>query len=380
MNRQRLESIAFPVAAALAGLLVAALLSALVGENPLRVVAILARSSFGTTFGFGYTLYYATPLLLTGLAVALPYRAGLFNIGGEGQLLLGSLAAAAAGISLASLPAALAVPVGVLAAAAAGGAWGLLAAWFKARRGSHEVIVTILLNIVAAALVNWAILHLLKDPATQVPETKPVGDGFRLGLRLVPGTPANATLLIGVAAAVAMHWVLHRTVAGYSIRAIGQNRDAARAAGISETAIILGTMTVAGALAGLVGVNEVMGQAFRLKDGFSPGYGYMGIAVALLGRGEPLGIVPAAIFFGALHRGSADLDLDTQNVSRDLALVMQAVIILLVAVEAVLRPRRRRGADRAESAASPGSAVHSGPPVSSGSAVSSRSAAPEEGA
>jgi simple sugar transport system permease protein len=339
--RKLLTALAWPVGAALAGLVVAALLAGLAGEDPIRVLGILARSAFGSSFGFGYTLYYATPLIFAGLAVALPYRAGLFNIGAEGQLLVGSAAVAAVGIGFASLPGVAAIPLGIAAGAVAGAAWGLLAGWMRARRGAHEVIVTILLNIVAGALVNWIILALLKDPSSQAAESLPIGDGFRIESRLVEGTPANWTFLLGIALAVLAHYLLVRTVFGFDIRATGQNPSAARAQGISEARVLMIVMALAGALAGLVGVNEVMGQAWRLKDGFSPGYGYTGIAVALLARGRPLGVIPAALFFGALHRGAADLDIDTENVSRDLALVMQAIVILVVAVEAG-RLRRTR--------------------------------------
>jgi simple sugar transport system permease protein len=339
-----LVALAWPVGAAVAGLALAALLAGLAGDDPIAVLGILARSAFGSSFGFGYTLYYATPLLFAGLAVALPYRAGLFNIGAEGQLLAGAAAVAAVGIAFASLPAWAAIPLGIGAAAAAGAAWGLLAGWMRARRGAHEVIVTILLNIVAGALVNWIILALLKDPASQAAETLAIGPGFRIESRLVAGTPANWTLLLGIALAILAHLLLNRTVFGFEIRATGLNPAAARVQGIREARVLMIVMALAGALAGLVGVNEVMGQAWRLKDGFSPGYGYTGIAVALLARGRPLGVIPAALFFGALHRGAAELDIDAKNVSRDLALVMQAIVILVVAIEAGRLSLRSRAA------------------------------------
>lgn len=343
--RPWIRSLAWPLIAVLTGFSAAALLAGLAGENPLTVLSILARSAFGSTFGLGYTIYYATPLLLAGLAVALPYRAGLFNIGAEGQLLIGSaaVAAVATATSFVNLPALAAVPLGMLAAALAGSAWGLLAGWLRARRGAHEVIVTILLNIIAAALVNWIILALLKDPISQVAESRPIGEGFRLTGRLVAGTPANVMFLVGVGLAVLGQFLLSRTVLGFEIRATGLGSEAARAQGIPEARVLMITMALAGALAGLVGVNEVMGQAWRLKDGFSPGYGYTGIAVALLGRGHPLGVIPAALFFGALHKGAADLDIDTAHVSRDLAQVMQAVVILVVAVEAGLSRWKGKG-------------------------------------
>lgn len=340
--RRAARGLAFPLLAALVGLLAAVGLAALAGESPWRVLAVLGRSAFGSSFGLGYTLYYATPLLLTGLAVALPYRAGLFNIGAEGQLLMGAAAVAAVGVLWPGLPAPVAVPLGFAAALAGGALWGFLPGYFRARHGSHEVIVTILLNIVAASLVNWIIIYPLKDVTSMVPQTAAIGEGFRLGWRYLAGTPANVSLFVALLLAPCLAFALRRTAAGFELRAVGANPDAARAAGISEARVTILSMTVGGAIAGLVGVNEVMGQAFRLKDGFSPGYGFIGIAVALLGRGNPLGVVLAALFFGALHKGASDLDLDTDRVTRDLALVMQAVIILLVAVEGALRRRLPR--------------------------------------
>lgn len=333
-----LRALAFPAAAAAFGLLVAALLAMGAGENPFHVLAVMVRSAFGSRVGLGYTLYYATPLLLTGLAVALPYRAGLFNIGAEGQLLMGSLAVGFVATRLTGVPPPVAIALGVAAALVGGGLWGALAGWIRARRNAHEVIVTILLNIVAGAFVNWAIVNPLRDRGSQVPQTPAIADAYHLPGALLPGTPVNVTLLLAVALAFGLHYLLTRTTLGYEIRAAGSNPAAAAAAArIPPAPILIGTMAIGGALAGLVGVNEVMGQAWRLKDGFSPGYGFMGIAVALLGRGHPPGIVLAALFFGALHKGASGLDLDTEHVSRDLAEVMQAVVILIVAVEGTVR-------------------------------------------
>jgi ABC-type uncharacterized transport system permease subunit len=331
----------FSVLAALAGLLAAGVVALVAGESPIRVIAILAHSALGSRFGLGYTLYYATPLLLTGLAVAIPYRAGLFNIGAEGQLVMGALATAAAGILWPTLPPILAVPLGFASALAGGALWGFIPGWLKARRGSHEVIVTILMNIVALSLANWFILNPLKDRASQVPETVTIGAGYHLGFHFLAGTPANVTLFVALLAAVALHLALTRSVWGFETAATGSSPSAARSAGVKTGRMQIVAMSLGGAMAGLVGVNEVMGQAFRLKDGFSPGYGYTGIAVALLGRGNPLGVIPAALFFGALHKGAADLDLDTERITRDLALVMQAVVILAVVLEPWVRRQFR---------------------------------------
>lgn len=360
-----LRALAFPVAAAGIGLLVAALMAMGAGENPFEVLGILFRSAFGSRVGLGYTLYYATPLLLTGLAVALPFRAGLFNVGAEGQLLMGALGVGFVATRLATLPAFAAIPLGLLAAIVCGGLWGALAGWIRARRNAHEVIVTILLNIVAAAFVNWAIVNPLRDRGSQVPQTPAIGAGFHLPQVLLPGTPVNVTLLLALALSFALHYLLTRTTIGFEIRAAGANpRAALAAARIPPTPILVGTMALGGALAGLVGVNEVMGQAWRLKDGFSPGYGFIGIAVALLGRGHPPGIILAALFFGALHKGASGLDLDTEHVSRDLAEVMQAVVILIVAVEGTVRGtlfgRRRNGADDDPAPVPPGAPAGTG--------------------
>ncbi len=361
--RRAAAALLFPVAAALAGLIAAAALAAIAGESPLNVLAILWRSAFGSQFGLGYTLYYTTPLLLTGLAVAVPFRAGLFNIGAEGQLYMGAVSAAAVGVLLPSLPAVVGVPLAVAAAAAAGAVWGFLPGWFKARRGAHEVIVTILMNIIALSLVNWLILNPLRNPSSQVPETAAIGEGYRLAWRFLAGTPANVTLFLAVLLAAGIAFLLRSTPLGFEIRAVGGNRHAARTQGIGEARIWMITMALGGALAGLVGVNEVMGQAFRLKDGFSPGFGYTGIAVALLGRGNPWGVAAAAFFFGALHKGASDLDLDTDRVSRDLALVMQAVIILAVAIEPGVRRlwQGHRGAMPAQGAGRGASTIEPGP-------------------
>ena len=280
------------------------------------------------------TLFYATPLIFTGLSVSVAFQCGLFNIGAEGQLTLGALAAAAVGSLLPGCPWPLAPLLGALAAFAVGGFWGAIPGWLRARRGSHEVINTIMLNFIAAGLASWITLYLLKNPDSQNPETTSVGQGYLLSHFSIFGdAPVSSAFFLALFAAFLVWLFLWRTVIGFEIRAVGQNESAARAAGINTPKIQILAMTIAGGLAGLVALGEVMGSAGRFKLGFSPDYGFTGIAVALLGRNRPLGVVAAAILFGALHKGTADLDFETEHVTRDISLILQALVILSVSAD-----------------------------------------------
>jgi simple sugar transport system permease protein len=323
-----------PVAAVIAGLAVGLLVTYLAGESPLHVLAILGKSAFGSMFDLGMTLFYATPLILTGLSVAVAFHAGLFNIGAEGQLTMGALAAAAVGICLPGMPGWLAPLLGAAAAFLGGGLWGALAGWLRAKRGAHEVITTIMLNFVAAGLASYVTLYLLKDPDSQTAETKAVGASYLISnFKVFGGAPVGPALLLALGVAVVFGWLLKRSVAGFELKAVGESEDAARTAGIDPAKVRIGALFAAGALAGLVGVGEVFGNAGRFRLGFSPDFGFTGIAVALLGRSRPLGVVAAALLFGALHKGTADLDLETENVTRDLSLILQALIILSVSAD-----------------------------------------------
>lgn len=338
-----------PVISAAVGLGAGLVLTWVAGENPLHVLSVLAKSAFGGRYALGMTLFYSTPLILTGLSVATAYRAGMFNVGAEGQLTLGALAGAAVGILLPGVPAPWGWLLGVSAAALAGGAWGALAGWLRARRGAHEVITTIMLNFVATGLASYVTLYLLKDPASQGPETLTVGPGYvSAHLAFFGDAPVSLALLTALLAAVAVAFLFNRTVLGFEMKAVGQSEDAARVAGIEPGAIRIWAMFLAGALAGLVGDGEVFGNAGRFRVGFSPDYGFIGIAVALLGRSSPMGVVAAAFLFGALHKGAADLDIETDNITRDLSAVLQALIILAVAaayggaLPKLRLPKRRR--------------------------------------
>jgi simple sugar transport system permease protein len=304
------------------------------GENPWQVLRILAQGAFGSPYDFGMTLFYATPLIFTGLAVAVPFHAGLFNIGAEGQLTLGAMSAAAAGALCVNLPSPFAPLLAGLAAMLVGGVWGAIPGWLRARRGSHEVINTIMLNFVAAGIASYVTLYLLKNVETQNPETRAIAPAFLIyQFKVFGGAPVSLALPLALLAAALVWVLLWRTVLGFELRAVGQSESAARSSGIDAGRVRMIALCLGGGLAGCVGIAEVLGNAGKFKLGFSPEYGFMGIAVALLGRNHPAGIVAAAVLFGALHKGAGDLDLESEHVTRELSLMLQALIMLSVSAE-----------------------------------------------
>jgi ABC-type uncharacterized transport system permease subunit len=315
------------------------------GETPWHILKILFTASFGSRYDFGMTLFYTTPLILTGLAVAVPLQAGLFNIGAEGQLTMGALAAAATGIIFSNVPWPIAPLLAILAGFLAGAFWGFIPGYLRAKRGSHEVINTIMLNFVASGLASWVTLYLLRNTSTQNPETLPVGLGYMMEkLHSFQGAPVSYGLLIAPLVVVLVWVLLWKTVWGFEIRAVGQSEKAARAGGISSAKVQMFSMALGGGLAGLVAVPEVLTNSGNFKIDFSPEYGFMGIAVALLARGRPMGILASAFLFGALHKGTAALDMETDKITRDLSLILQALVILSVASEALwARIRRKEG-------------------------------------
>jgi simple sugar transport system permease protein len=323
-----------PVLAVSLGLGLGLMVAALAGDSPWVVLRALARSAAGSRYDFGMTLFYATPLALTGLSVAMSLEAGLFNIGAEGQLTLGALAAAIVGITLPGVPWPLAPLLAALAAFAAGALWGFIPGWLRAYRGSHEVINTIMLNFIAAGLASYVTLYLFKTTESQNPETRAIAPAFALDhFPFFDDAPVSTAIFLVLGVAVAVSFFFRRTVTGFELRAVGANESAARSGGINVPRMQWLAMALAGGLAGLVGVPEVLGNASRFRMGFSPGYGFMGIAVALLGRGRPAGILAAALLFGALHKGTEYLDLDTEHVTRDLSLILQALVILSVSAD-----------------------------------------------
>lgn len=343
----RLAPVRAPLLALLAAFAGGGLLIAAVGDDPLAVYGLLLGSALSWPDGIGYTLFYATPLIFTGLAVAVAFRAGLFNVGAEGQLYAGAFAAAWVGITCSGLPAWLLAPLAGAAAVAAGGAWGALPGLLKARFGAHEVITTIMLNFIAVAQAAYLTAHHYKQPGDAILETRPIGAGAhlaRLG-SLVPGLPVRIPLNLAFPAALAacglVYLLLWRTRWGYELRVTGANPEAAAYGGIAVGRQLVLGMAISGGLAGMVGINEVLGYRYRYYDGFSAGYGFTGIAVALLGRNHPAGVALAALLFGALARGGLFVGIFSEHVSRDLVLVLQGLAILFVAAQRLPRSAAR---------------------------------------
>jgi ABC-type uncharacterized transport system permease subunit len=332
------REILFPLAAVLAAFIIGGIVVLLIGDSPFQVYKLLLGSAFSWPDGIGYTMFYATPLIFTGLAVAVAFRCGLLNIGAEGQLYMGAFAAAWFGIKFGGASAWILLPVCCLAAILAGAIWGGIPGLLKARFGSHEVINTIMLNFIAVALVSYFTQYHYKTPGDPILETVPIGPGahiMRLG-KIIPGLPEriplNFAFILAILACVFVYVLLWKTKWGYEIRATGENPSAAEYGGISIRKQIILAMAISGGLAGMVGINEVLGYRYRYYDGFSANYGFVGIAVALLGRKHPLGVFLAAILFAILLRGGIFVDAYTLHVSKDIVDMLQGVVIILVAL------------------------------------------------
>jgi general nucleoside transport system permease protein len=354
-----LRQLLFPVIAVVTAFIVGGIIVLLIGDDPIETYKLLIGSALSWPDGIGYTLFYATPLIFTGLAVAVAFRCGLLNIGAEGQLTVAAFSTAWVSIlfggvvvdvfgqsvnySIASLPAVVLVPLAVLVAILSGAIWGAIPGFLKARFGSHEVINTIMMNFIAYGLVAYFTQYHYKMAGDPILQTVPIGANAhiaRLG-QFIPGLPERIPLslafILALVACALVYIFLWRTKWGYEIRATGANPLAAEYGGISTRKQIVLAMAVSGGLAGMVAIGEVLGYRYRYYHGFSANYGFTGIAVALLGRNHPVGVILSALLFGALIRGGIFVDAFTDHVSKDLVEVLQAVVILFVAAEALFR-------------------------------------------
>ncbi len=315
----------------------------ILGESPSLLFDAFSNTLF-TSFGLGYTLFYCTPLIFTGLSVAISFHCGLFNIGAEGQLYIGSLAIIFFSYFFPGVGSQVAIILAIVFSILAGSFWGAIAGWLKAKRNCHEVIVTILLNFIGISWVDYCILYVLKNPQTQNPETIHLPAAYHLPrleslfapLGWFAATPANFSLFIAVLVALGTYVFLFHTVYGFELRCVGENPNASRFAGISVTHSTVLALSLSGAVAALVGINEVMGYDHKLVQGFSPQYGFTGIAVALVARNHPIGILISAFLFGALHNSSRELEFLSDRVSKELSQVLQAILIIFIAAEACL--------------------------------------------
>ncbi|MDO9092403.1 MAG: ABC transporter permease [Rubrivivax sp.] len=319
-------------------LLVAGGVVLLVGFKPEQVLTLLIKGAFGSQAGISYTLYYATTFVFTGLAVAVAFHGGLFNIGGEGQAVMGGLGAGVAALALsAHLPGFVMLPLLVISAALFGMVWAAIPGALQAYRGSHTVITTIMFNFIAAALLSYLLVNTLKEPGNMTPESRAFAESARVpgvheALAWVgitwPRTPLNLTVLLAIGAAVLSWLALWKSHAGYSLRAVGFAPDASLYAGIQPKHLVVVSMAASGALAGLVGVNEIAGVHGRLLPDFVAGAGFAGIAVSLIGRNHPVGIVLASLLFGALYQGGSELAFEINGFSRDMVFMLQGLIVL----------------------------------------------------
>ena len=326
-----------PLTSVFLAFVISAILIWAIGESPWAAVKLMVEGAFGSSYGWGYTLFYATNFIFTGLAVAVAFQARLFNIGGEGQALLGGLGVALVCLYIPWPHWSLVLIGATLGAAVFGAAWAFIPGYLQARRGSHIVITTIMFNFIAASLLGYFLVNVLRpqgaqDPSsprfpseTALPKLHEILGVFGIPFSTVP--PVNISLLVAVGMCFAVWFMLWRTRLGYQIRAFGESEPAAEYAGISPARITIYVMLISGALAGLMAVNSVMGEQQRLVLNAVEGAGFIGIAVALMGRNHPFGVFLAAMLFGFLYQGGAELALWT-GIPRELIVVIQALVIL----------------------------------------------------
>ncbi|PDT16992.1 sugar ABC transporter permease [Rhizobium sp. J15] len=321
----------------------------LIGESPLGALSLLIEGSLGSGEFIGLTLFYATSFIFTGLSVAVAIHAGLFNIGSEGQAYVGGLGCALVALSLDNyVPWYVTMPVAVVGAALFGAIAAFIPAWLQAKRGSHIVITTIMFNYIIASLMNYLLVHVLIVPGKMAPETRTFLEGGQLpkltwlmemfGTKL-GAAPLNVSFIIALVMCYVVWLLIWRTKLGFEMRTLGVSPTAASYAGIPYVRIVMIAMMLSGALAGMMALNPVMGASARLQVGFVSGAGFVGIAVSLMGRNHPLGIIFAAILFGILYQGGDWISFEMPNITREMILVIQGLVILFAgALEYMFRP------------------------------------------
>ncbi len=322
-----------PLLNLLSALLVAALVIHLLGESPVESLGILVNSAVINPEGLAYTLFYASTFIFTGLSVSIAMKCGLFNIGSEGQLYIGGLGLTLAMLAFdASLPAWLLIPAGMIGAALFGAMWAFLPGYLQAKRGSHVVVTTIMFNFIAASLMNFFINKLVpegqQNPASRVFSEAASMPRLAEWFPVLGDTPLNVSFLLAIVALAIYGVMVWRSSWGYQLRATGLNQHAAHYAGVSISRMIIVAMLISGALAGLGAVNTIMGSTHYLSLNFPAGAGFVGIAIALMGRQHPVGIFLSAVLFGALIQGGFDLSLEKPNIPQETFIFIQGLIIL----------------------------------------------------
>jgi simple sugar transport system permease protein len=329
------------VVAILLAFLVGAVVLAVTGYSPWDAYGAMLSGAFGDASGLGQTFTQATPIIFTALAFLFAYKCGLFNIGAEGQFLVGAFAAALVGISFSGLPAFVHIPLALLGGVVAGAFWGFMPAVLKARLGTHEVITTMMLSYVALYVTGYFVNYPFKEPGGWTAQTVVISPSAELP-RILEPTQLSASIFVALLLAGLTYYILQRTTIGYEIRAIGLNPSAAEAGGINVGKGTVLALMISGAMAGLGGAGEVLGVHRRFIEGFSPGYGWDGLAVALVGGLNPAGILLASVLFGALRSGGMTMT-RVSHVPLDIATILQALVILFVAAPKLIKYLMKRG-------------------------------------
>jgi general nucleoside transport system permease protein len=328
--RKILQQLLGPSLALIFSFIIGGIFISIIGRDPVEIYTRFFSQSLGTWYGIGQILFKATPLIFTGLSAAIGFRAGLFNIGAEGQLTIGALFTAIAGSFLMNIPSIFAIPICLLSGVIGGAIWGIIPGVFKARFGSHEVINTIMMNFIAAGLASYLVINVFGVPATvHTQEISSTAGLARLEIlsNVFRGSPVNMSFFIAILCCIFVYVILWKTRLGYELRALGLSPTAAEYGGINKPARIIIAMTLAGGFAGLVGSNFVLGYKHYFELGFSEGIGFIGIAVALLAKNNPIGIIFTALFFGTLEYGSLTIN---TLVPKELSNILQAIVILLM--------------------------------------------------
>lgn len=336
-----IKELGFGFLSVIVALLVVAIMISASGINPLKAYQALVKGSLGSVNGISETLVRATPLIFIGLGIAIAFRGGMWNIGGDGQLYLGALGATIVGVYLPPTPPVIHISISLLSGFIFGALWAAIPGYLKMKRGTNEIVVTIMLNYLATFLISYLLSGPLKDDTRliPIPQTRLIAETAVLP-RLIPLTRIHAGFLIAIAAAFVVWLIIERSVLGYEIKAVGENAEAARYGGINVFRTGFIAMVLSGGFAGIAGMSEISGVHHYLMNGISPGYGFLAIAVALFGGLNPLGVVFSAMFFGALMVGAESMQRAVGVPAATIYLLEGLVVIFVLARRVLSRHRR----------------------------------------
>ena len=329
------QKLLIPLLAIVTALLIGAAVIAASGANVLKAYQGLWEGAFGKPRAIAETLVLATPYILTGLAVAFGFKCGLFNIGAEGQLYAGAVVAAYIGFAVKGLPPYIHLPLAMIAGMLAGAVWGAIPGYLKAKTGGHEVINTIMMNYIMVRLTDYLVKNPMLDPDASIPRTPYIAESAYLP-KIFPAFRLHWGFIIALAAVFLIYFILYRTTTGFEIRTVGHNQNAARYAGMNISRNFVLAMAVSGGLAGLAGGNEVLGLNYTLPAAFVSGYGFDAIAIALLAKSNPFGIIPSALLWAALRNGAGLMQVRA-GISIDMINIIQACVIMFIAAPTIIR-------------------------------------------